>query len=325
MSVDSGKGSMRMKGDAAGRAAVSWMVLMTSNEMTEIQRLEFEAWLKADQSNMLAWQRISSGLQPFGIVSRTGIGAKAVSQVSDIPSRRRRTLMRGGLGVLVAAAGGAAVVQRFLPLDQMLSDHYTKTAEQSRFALFDGTRVTLAPRSAINVMLQPTQRRVDLLQGLMMVEVDANDSRPFAAKVDDLVLSAATGTFMLDRRPDGLVIVGVKGYGSLAGRGVGSIGVSPGSRFLFDQNGLTASIVDASAAVSWTTGWAIVHNESIDRIVEQIRPYFAGIIRVSPMAGQRHASGLFNLYDPIGSLHMMARSVGLSMKQASGFWVHLGI
>ncbi|MBK3402701.1 FecR domain-containing protein [Methylorubrum populi] len=309
--------------DESGRAAIKWMVALSGGQMTERQLRELDLWRNATPSNAEAWRRISGGLQPFDILARSGLPRGTVSQIrGQMASRNRRAVLGGLVGLIAVGGVGTTSLQRFVPLQDLLNDRYTRTAEHDRFELSDGSKVVLAPRSSINVSLQPNERRIEFVAGRMMLDVSERDPRPFVVDLGSIRLDASPGTFVLDRRDARLTVSGLKGSGILQGGGR-QLNFRMNERLSYDGAGFVRSKIDSDAEASWTTGFAVFDDESVANIVELIRPYYAGFIRLSPEVTERRVTGVFNLFEPIVALDTLARSIGLKMTQTAGIWIKI--
>ncbi|AMB43514.1 FecR domain-containing protein [Methylobacterium sp. AMS5] len=309
--------------DDSGRAAIKWMVALTSGTMTERQLRDFDRWRSASAGNAEAWNRMSGGLQPFEVLAHSALPRGTVSRLSDAPVRRdRRAILAGFAGLVAVGGAGTLSLERFVPLQGLLHDRYTRTAEHDQFELDDGSKVVLAPRSSINVALSAEERRLEFLNGRMMLEVAEHDPRPFVVDLGPFRLDASAGNFVLDSRDGRLAVSGLKGSGTLEGGGR-RLNLRTSERLNYDGATFSRSKVDAEVEASWTTGFAVFDDESIAAIVEQIRPYYAGFIRLSPEVRDRRATGVFNVFDPVTALDTLARSVQLKMTQTAGIWIKI--
>ncbi|MCJ2080521.1 FecR family protein [Methylobacterium sp. J-090] len=309
--------------DESGRAAINWMVTLNSGSMTERQARDFERWRHASPGNAEAWNRMSGGLQPFDVLARSGLPHGTVARLREPAMRRdRRTVLRGLVGLVATSGVGAASLQRFVPMEDVLNDHYTRTAQHERFQLTDGSDVILAPRSSLNLASRPEERGLEFVRGRMMLDVASRDARPLIVDLGPFRFNASAGSFVFDRRDGRLAVTGLTGGGTLIGP-ERRVTVRASERLSLDGTDVTLSKVDAGAEASWTTGLAVVDNESIASIVEQIRPYFAGFVRLDPDVMDRRVSGVFNLFDPVAALDTLARSVGLTMVRTAGFWIKI--
>ncbi|KQT79730.1 hypothetical protein ASG51_03570 [Methylobacterium sp. Leaf465] len=306
-----------------GRAAIKWMVALNSGDMTERQLRDFERWRRASPGNAEAWNRMSGGLQPFDVLAQSGLPRGAVAQMQDPAMRRdRRAVLKGLVGLSASGGAGAALLQRFVPMEDVLSDHYTRTAQHEQFELADGSDVILAPRSSLNLALGPEERGLQFVRGRMMLNVARADTRPFVVDLGLVRFAASAGAFVFDRRDGHVGITGLTGGGTLSGAGR-RMTIKASERLSLDGAEVRLSKVDVDAQSSWTTGLAVVDNETLGHIVEQIRPYYAGFVLLDPAVVDQRVSGVFNLFDPVAALETLARSVGLGMVRRACFWIRI--
>lgn len=309
--------------DESGRAAVKWMVLLNSGSMTERQVRNFQIWRRANPTNAEAWNRMSGALQPFDVLAQSGLPRGTVSQLHEPAMQRdRRTMVKGLVGLSATGGAGAALLQRFVPMEDVLNDHYTRTAQHEQFRLADGSDVILAPRSSLNVVLRPEDRGLEFVRGGMMLDVSNTDARPFVVELGSRRFSASTGSFLFNRRDGYLAITGLTGGGNLSESGR-RLTVKANERLSLEGDKVSLNRVDSDMEASWTTGFAVVDNETLGWIVELIRPYYAGFIRLDPAVIDQRASGVFDLFEPVAALDTLARSVGLAMVQTAGFWIRI--
>jgi transmembrane sensor len=309
--------------DETGHAAIKWMVTLNSGNVTERQVRDFESWRRASSGNADAWNRMSGGLQPFDVLAQSGLPRGVVAQLHDPALRHdRRAVLKGLVGLSATGGAGAALLQRFVPMEDVLSDHYTRTAQHEQFQLADGSEVILAPRSSLNLALGPDERRLQFVHGRMMIEVARADPRPFVVDLGAGRFTASAGAFVFDRQDGRVAVTGLTGGGTLSGIGR-NMTIRASERLSLDGAGVHLSKVDVDAESSWTTGLAIVDNETLGQIVEQIRPYYAGFVRLDPAVVNQRVSGVFNLFEPLAALEILARSVDLALVQTAGFWIRI--
>lgn len=309
--------------DESGHAAIKWMVTLNSGNVTEQQVRDLESWRRASPGNAEAWNRMSGGLQPFDVLAQSGLPRGVVAQLHDPATRRdRRAVLKGLVGLGATGGAGAALLQRFVPMEDVLSDHYTRTAQHEQFQLADGSDVILAPRSSLNLVTGPDTRGLQFVRGRMMLNVARAEPRPFVVDLGPSRFAASAGAFVFDRRDGHVAVTGLTGGGTLSGAGR-RMTIKASERLSVDGAQVHLSKIDVDAESSWTTGLAVVDNETLGHIVEQIRPYYAGFVRLDPAVVDQRVSGVFNLFEPVAALETLARSVGLAMVQTAGFWIRI--
>ncbi|MCY1644731.1 FecR family protein [Methylorubrum sp. SL192] len=309
--------------DPRAEAAVGWMVEMGSGPMSEHQIRAFEAWLEADPLNEAAWIRLQGGMMPYGIASRHRLQPDLLARRRG-RSPTRRTLLTGLCAVLGAGAAGGSLLNRFVPLGGVLADHVTLTAQNRSVPLADGSETVLSPRTAMNLRYEPGLRGIQLVSGEVLVRI-ASRATPFHVTVGPLTLRAQAGIFVLEDRNEVVTVTGVQGTGELAGLGAeGPQAVAPGDLLEFGDGRLHRLVADRDAATAWLDGLLVAKDRPLAAIVDKLRPYFPGVIRVDPSVSALRVTGVFSLKDPSAALDALAESLDLSISRLTHYWVSLG-
>ena len=207
------------------RAAHSWCVLLEGPDATEVDRLEFQAWLAADPQHAEFYDRAVTFYHALGEVSVEDLDRSVLR-----PSFRERLLKASDriphlfehTGVRAAAACAAVAALAILvyhnvdfgqpdgtAAEQAIAEvHATAVGETKMFSLDDGTTVTLGAASTIEVAYSRAERRVLLVSGAAFFDVERDSQRPFAVEAADLT-AIALGTRFDVKRLDGSVRVAV--------------------------------------------------------------------------------------------------------------------
>lgn len=309
--------------DPRVEAAIDWMVEMKAGSLSDHQLRTFEAWLQADPQNEAAWIRLQGGLMPFGVAARRGLSENLLGSRRTGRTHSRRTVLTGMVAVL-GAGGVAGVANRFVPLDNLLADHFTRTAEQRQVSLADGSELVLAPRTAVNVRYEPGLRCVQLLEGEMLLRT-ASRATPFQVDIGSRTLRTHAGVFVLENRNAVLSVVGVEGRGELGGFATGGpYTVAAGDLIEVGSGRVQRLTADTSAAIAWTDKVLVAQDRPLAALVDKLRPYFPGVIRVDPTVAALRVTGVFSLTDPNVALDALAESLGISLSRFAGYWVSLG-
>jgi transmembrane sensor len=225
---------------------------------------------------------------------------------------------RRGIGVAVASVALAAcIAAAVIPslLLRLQSDYATGTAMLRTLDLPDGSRVTLAPSSAVAVAFGAGERRLRLLQGEAFFEVARDPERPFRVEAG-VVQASALGT-SFDVRwdlPDvtvavqeGTVQVDAPGVGRRVSEKLGagqSVRIAPGDKVERgeDPPGVTAA---------WRKGQLLSQDRPLREAIDQLRRYYPGTIMVTDGAlAERTVTGVYNLDDPEEALRGIVKAHG---------------
>ena len=323
-----------MMGNATEQA-IDWFVRLDSGDASTQDRQAFDDWLRESPLHAQAWaalqQRLSSTVDTALVQLRqhgnSPLGRQAL--VAPIPSAaRRRSLLGGGLASLVAAVTAGWWVHRETPLSTLAADLRTGTGERMQHLLPDGSEITLDARSAVDIDYSPSQRLVRLRQGAVMVNVAAHIShRPFVVQSEEGTVMALGTRFMV-RQQDGRSLVHVSEHsvrlttrdGQHTSTSTSTTQLEEGRSAWLEADRITPIDTESMAADAWVDGVIDVRNQSLAEVIDALRPYQSGVIRVSPEAGKLRIFGVFTLADPEQVLQVLVNTHPIRIRRW-GHWL----
>ncbi len=315
--------------------ATEWLMLLQDEPEDGDLRRSFEAWRAASPANAAAWEElrhlsdVAAVMQPaYATRWAPFVASRRAGRMASPPLSRRPWIGRHwALAVASVAAACALMVAAPGLILRLEADHLTPTAEQRRIELPDGSRVTLAPASAIAVSYEAADRRVRLLSGQAFFQVRPDRDRPFRV-VSRGVGATVLGTSFDVRLDSGEVTVSVEEgivrvAAAGAAAGVADDAAAPAERLTAGQ-AVRVSSAGAMARSSqapqlvgaWRQGKLYVEGEKLGRAVDQLRRYFHGTILVTDGAlAERGVTGAYDLTDPEHALRGMAQAHGATVRR----------
>ena len=332
----------------ASQEATDWLILLRDDPEDAALRRAFEAWREDSSANAAAWEAMQQAsdamdkAQPVHAArwrpALAALRAKAQTDGADaapshiVRTRRssplngwrkanwinRRQAIRFG-GVAALACILAVLVGPGLLLD-LRADYATGTAETRTVRLPDDSAITLAPQSAIAVAYTPGERRIRLLAGAAFFEVAPDAERPFevAAKMLDVTV-LGTG-FAVRRGNDGADIAVEHG----AVRVGHARAVPPAAETLTAGEAVRLSwagraerrTVPVDQIAAWRRDELIARDAPLGRVVDRLRPYYAGRIVITDGAlAARPVTGVYDLDDPVSALRAIARAQNAAVRR----------
>jgi transmembrane sensor len=301
--------------DTARKEATRWLILLQDQPNDRALKAAFEGWLAANPANVAAWAETS---RIGDLIAQTPPKHRARWTRQKSPRR-----VRAAAATVAALAIAAAIALVLMPnlLLGLTADYATGTAELRNVSLPDGSVITLAPDSAIDVDYATGKRRVLLLAGGAFFEVESDAARPFTVSAN-AIETTVLGTAFEVRLNEHGASVAVR-HGSVrvesatlhaqleAGEWV-RVGASGAG-----ERGAGAS----DAAGAWMRGELIARDQTIGEVAEALRDYFHGAILVTDdeLAAQR-VTGIYDLDDPIQTLRAVAMTHHATLRQVSP-WV----
>lgn len=323
--------------DAATQAAVGWMVVMHSGHASAAERRDFDAWLLANPGHGEAWQRLTRALNGtlgsarVAVPSHEGTPASGalLSEVmarQDVRSRQRRRLLRNALGIGGMTAGAALLAERQLPLAQLAADLRTGTGERRDFMLPDGSKVTLDARSAADLDFREGHRTVTLRRGALVaqaVPVRGAGDAPFIVRTAHGALRAL-GTRFVVRQGDGESSVGMLEHSvEISTANARPETLAEGRSARFGPPGIVRTDEAPAATGAWEHGMLEAHNQTLGEVVQALRAYRRGFIRVAPEAAALRVFGTYALDDTDRALVALGETLPVSVRIFQGGWLVL--
>lgn len=316
--------------DATAREAIAWMVLLQSGEASRDAQQDFNAWLQRDARHRAAWQHLSGPVaRVFAPLHQQlpGQGHTMADAMADAKVRvqRRRRVLRGALAVAGLGAGTAALLQRFEPLQNRFADLHTATGERRRFALADGSALLLDARSAADVRFDTRQRMVRLRMGAVIADVQPDRERPFrlaGAQGEVRPLDGGARTrFLLRQQDQACLVAALDGALQIAPRNGPSLQLPAGAAMWLTAQGAAAAAESAASAAAWEGGRVAVYDRPLGEVVEALRAYRTGFLRISPAAAALKVYGSYPLDDTDAALASIAETLPVAVHVHSAGWL----
>lgn len=304
--------------DSALEQAADWQLRLQEDPQA---RPEFERWLNADPAHPQAWRKIQ---QLWGALGELAPVAEAAPvQPRSQPKARR------WWPTVAAAASLAAIAVLIAPQASLAlrADYQTGIGETLEVQLPDGSRVTLAPDSAMAVASN-NPRQVELLRGQAYFQVAPDPQHPFTAQAGQLSVRVLGTAFDLDLQPGSAEVALEHGQVQAENtRAALSERLAPGQRLKLNWPSGTVerSQLAAQQVAAWRSGSLFVENQSVADIVAHLQRYTSGWIVVPDATlRQRRITGLFDLSNPDRALQALATSLGVKTYQATPWVRSLG-
>lgn len=316
--------------DATARAAIGWMVLLQSGEASPEERQDFDAWLRRDARHRAAWQHLAgpvAGLFEPLHQQLPGRGHAMADAMSDAKTRlqRRRRVLKGALAVAGVGAGTASVLQRFEPLQSRFADLRTVTGERRRFALADGSSLLLDARSAADVHFTASRREVRLRLGAVIAEVQPDRERPFCVTgAQGEVRPVDNGTrtrFLLRQQDQACLVAALDGALQIAPANAASLQLPAGAAVWLTAGGAVPAAGSAASAAAWEGGRVAVYDRPLGEVVDALRAYRTGFVRISPAAAALKVYGSYPLDDTDAALASIAETLPVAVHVHSAGWL----
>ena len=326
--------------NGAPRRASEWLAALLERPDDDILRRCFDRWLAADPVHAADWAEMA---RTYAVMGRTAPqyrdqwasaanvrrGGRRLPGATAAPAQPRRARTspwrrRVAIGVVAAGIAAAIILAIFPTLRwQFTADHVTATAETATIHLADGSIVSLAPESVLEVAGGKDVRGARLLRGAAFFEVVRDPSRPFKVQAESLDVTVLGTAFEVRVDESGTNVAVRQGSVQVDNRASArSQKLKAGDWVRMTAHGAMAHGTQPPAQVAaWLQGRLIVKDRPAGEVVDALRPYYSGIVvlRGDTLASQP-LTGIYDLSDPVAALKAVASALGATTDQLSP-WV----
>lgn len=320
--------------------AAEWLAGLGVTDPAERERIRagFEAWKAADPRHAQAaapMERWLAALQPLqGAGARAARAALQAGEESTTAHRRRsRARAAAGLAAAVVAALAVWAGVRDEWPQALVADLRTGAGEWRSQPLPDGSRLTLAAGSAVDLHFDGDQRTVRLLRGDILVDVARDPARPFVVRTRDGEVRALGTQFVVERGAESTRLAmiesatAVRSARQVARHADDAVRVQAGEQVRITPEGVTplAPVDPQGLRTQWQQRQWVVLDRPLAEVLDELARRHPGHLGydAAQIAGLR-VSAVLPLDDPDRALALLQGSFPqLRVTRLTRFWVRV--
>lgn len=335
----------------AAEAAAHWYLVLHDGDPSPAQREAFLGWLRASPRHVAEYLAVADlhgdlpdaarrlpvssarlseqALHDDGVVVPLRLAAQARPSRSHLPPRRHG--LRGwavAASLLLALGLGAAWLGR--PPAAAAAQRHAATTAPRELMLPDGSRVSLDRGAAIEVAFDASERRIVLLHGNALFDVQHDPARPLSVQLGGIVLHDVGTVFSVHRDAAGADVTVLSGRVQLrppAPRWFAHWRPAPalladlhgGERARMDGAGGIAGVdthADLAEATAWLPDQATLHDLPLAEVARRFNAYTATPLAIEdPALAARRVSGVFHLRAPEAFLAYLGSLPGVRIER----------
>lgn len=282
--------------------AADWLLRLESSPDDAQLQGDCAAWCAMDTRHQAAFDRARRVWDLSLSLSAATPAAVAA------PRRRNRTAGFLAVACTVALLATAGVWGGLWPIG-LPGTHHTGTGEWSETDLADGSRILLAPQTALRAEIDAGTRTVTLDHGEAFFSASPDPSRPFRVKAGPATVTVTGTRFAVSHRGDALSVQVEEGR-VLVNTNDRAPGTAPlpltAGQALWQRDSSAPPVaytLPVDAVAPWRAGILAVENRPVADVIDDLRPYLPGLILLTDTAlGQQRVTGVYSLHTPQAAL-----------------------
>ncbi|HDS1736650.1 FecR family protein [Pseudomonas sp. BP8] len=294
---------------AVRRQAAEWLVRLDHQADAETQQA-FADWLALDPQHAEAIARLQGHLASLQALPAQP--ARAALRQAGRPGRSLTSLA-------IVALIGATTLLGSLYLQQgfALSDLSTASGERHSERLADGSMIDLDASSVVDLQFDPHQRRVNLLQGEILVDVAKDPLRPFYVTTPQGSIRALGTRFIVERLDDATLVTMLESVTRIDSAGHSQT-LNAGERLRFDASGPgTVQKVDSLALQNaWNAHQLLAYDQPLSEVLERLARHRKGLVLFDKQAmAALRVTVMLPSDDSDRALRLLARTLPIQVRQ----------
>ncbi|MEM9161386.1 MAG: FecR domain-containing protein, partial [Verrucomicrobiota bacterium] len=315
----------------AKAAAMEWAVRRKDRvDWDEADSVAFETWINASELHRIEYDKAAYALSQMN--NQEAFDASEVQEVLQKSSRKRRGLAPI-FGYSLAAAASIALVIFGMSFLRTGEVYRTEIAQIESRILEDGTRVTMDAGTRIRLLLDDVERKVVLLSGSIVFDVDNEDPRPFSVEAGESLIRDIGTVFSVSLREDLSDDNGLERVAVAVEEGVVDIyhkeepnkalvRLKAGDQALyqpmFEEEPIAANSPTEAPFASWRERQFHYRNQPLGEVLADLQRHYAGeIVFVGEGLGEMTVSGTISVERLEKSIYALEQVLPLKVTEFS--------
>ncbi|QRY77231.1 FecR domain-containing protein [Pseudomonas sp. PDNC002] len=303
--------------------ATRWLVLLRSGHASHEDLRAFAQWRARDARHQQLCDQLERTLGVFRVAQEQGVRGEQLQRTLSAAGASRRRVMRGALVGAGVMLGAGLLANRQLPLDELTADLHTATGQRQRINLDDGSELVLNARSAVDLDFSAQRRVLRLRRGEIQLRVAA-DRRPLLVVSPFGQLASQGGRLQLRLETDRCAVTALDASLELVTLAGERLQLPRRQQVSFDRFAFAMPAPLQGGEGAWVDGLLEVRNQRLGEVLDALRPYRSGVLRVDPAVAELRVSGLFRLDDSDQALDVLARTLPIRIARRTALWVSVG-
>ncbi|MFD1217171.1 FecR family protein [Microbulbifer celer] len=295
--------------------AADWLEEMSCGPLDDAGKQQLQRWLRDNAQGAAILERmLSTWEDPALMQALTDAQRASDTAVTVLPTRRNltRSVAFAAAASLLLAVGGVTLhfqsaSQQTTSTAEAAAAYQTSATRDRTFNLRDGSSLTLAARSALDVDFRKDSREISLTRGGAYFAVAKDPTRPFTVRTDSTRVTAVGTAFSVDRLRDGLEVRVYEGRVKVSRRdGRPPEYLNAGEQLRQQDDGRWAiDHFPLDMPSHWQSGWMTIDSEPLGYLIDHLSRYSDTPISAHGNLRNQPVAGRFNLRDPEATLALL--------------------
>lgn len=302
--------------------AVEWFIRLSAPTAGAADQQQFQSWAEADPRHQQAYQQVATlwGSEAFAHALEAHARPPKTAQ-KPAPKPRSRLFrwappaLAASLAVLLITAQACGLSPGEVAAEQWhaaFADYATGTHQPQTVTLADGSQLTLAPQTALDVAQSRSGMTITLLHGKALFAVrPVAPGQQFTVKTEHAQVRVVGTAFTVETSPrDSQISVAHGRVEVTTPQGSAQAVLNKGQGSRATAEGRLTALAHPEDALAWTEGRLQFHDQPLGQVAQALEAHIPGLILIPDQTlREKKVSGSYRLDDPQAVLAALAEVV----------------
>ncbi|GHF88072.1 FecR domain-containing protein [Thalassotalea marina] len=306
------------KDSAVIEQVADWLVLLQSDDVTELDIKRLNLWLAQNKAHRDAWQQANHFLTniehlPCSVNSQTML---------TLNQQGRRRVVKLLSALFAIPTTGYLTVQSGLH-HSVIADHQTAIGESKTVTLNDGSVIELNTQTKITTTFNQVQRSLNLLAGEIFITTGKKHGEllpPFRVITDHGVIEALGTAFNVKATEQGIEVE-VSEHAVLVTTEHAELMVKAGESLKFSRHMLQPKVNKLQLSAMWRKGLFVAASLPLFQLIEELGRYHHRLVNIDNSIRNIQVSGTFDIHDFTGTLALLCESLAIDVVYRTKWWL----
>lgn len=258
--------------------AAKWLIMLSSGDYSQNDLDRLEKWKQQSHEHLKTFEELQQFLGQMDVLKSQNLQSQHplvqnnILRKTKTKARTAPVLWSGSLIIAVIAIW--AVSQ--LPYQRWNADHSIEAQQWQQNILSDQSSVQLAGQTAYNLRYSSNQRKIDLVEGNILVDVTKDHVRPFVIDLGDIQVQALGTKFIVNYNRDQIKVSMIESKTRIYSvhHRFEPIVLQTGQSFNFNGHDVQVEKINPDILQkAWQRKKLVVNDVSLDQVLDLLESY----------------------------------------------------
>lgn len=305
--------------------AAEWLILL-EDDQTQDTLTKYQKWLTTHPEHPIAIERIQKLIGDVESITEQYVdkdtSKNILAQGMAQQQKTRSTFRKSILSITLLGSAVLLTALQYAPIHYWMADQRNGSQSWQQHSLEDQSQIKVAGKTAYNIQYTNTQRKVELLQGNILVDVAKDKNRPFLVETKHGTIQALGTRFIVTQDGQKTIVTMLESKTAIWGTQYPEqkIELVAGERFILNgQQVISSQPIGINTHLieqAWQQHTLVANGSNLVDVLDELSQYYDGKLQFDrPSLSKIKVTATLPLGDIEQALQQIANELNLNINQ----------